>query len=223
MAKVFVCFTGSDGSGKSTIASSVFDSMVQKNKKTKKIYGRYRPLITKHLTAFAKRLFLHSNKNEMFSDYDGFLSTRRSLLKTSSIISRVYLYAVMTEYIFQITIKLTLPYKLGYSIICDRYVYDTIINDISLYVGLSVEEVNNLLRRVWYFIPKPNIVFLLRVPEQVALQRKSDIPSLNYLRLRNELYYQICSSQDFLFLDGTTDPYMLKSMVLEQMSRFFSN
>ena len=222
MAKVFVCFTGSDGSGKSTIASSIFDSMLQENKKTKKIYGRYRPLLTKHLTALAKRLFLHSN-NEIFSDYDGFLNTRRSLLKASSFISRIYLYTVIAEYIFQITIKLTIPYGLGYSIISDRYIYDTIINDISLYAGLSLDETNDLLRKAWYFIPKPDIVFLLHVPEQVAVQRKNDIPSLDYLRIRNKLYCEIAGSLQFLTLDGTIDPSILKKTVLEEINRLLKN
>jgi thymidylate kinase len=218
MAKVFVCFTGSDGSGKSTIASSIFDSMLRENKKTMKIYGRYRPLLTKHLAAVAKRLFLHSG-NELFSDYDGFLNTRRSLLNASSLISRIYLYTVIAEYIFQITIKLTIPYRLGYSIICDRYIYDTIINDISLYAGLSVDETKDLLRKAWYFIPKPDIVFLIHVPEQVALERKNDIPSLNYLRLRNRLYSEIADCQKFLFLDGTRNPSTLKKIVLDEINK----
>jgi thymidylate kinase len=222
MAKVFVCFTGSDGSGKSTITGTIFDSILEKNKKTKKIYGRYRPLLTKHMTTIAKRFFLHSD-NGVFSDYDGFLSTRRSLLKASSFISRVYLHTVIAEYILQITIKLTIPYRFGYSIICDRYIYDTIINDISLYAGLSVDETNDLLRKAWYFIPKPDIVFLLHVPEQVALQRKNDIPSLNYLRIRNKLYGEIASTQHFLFLDGMTDPSILRNTVLEKINRLLSN
>jgi thymidylate kinase len=222
MAKIFVCFTGSDGSGKSTIARSIFYSVSQKNKKTRMIYGRYRPLLIKHLTALAKKLFLHSN-DVTFSDYDGFLNARRSLFQASSFASRMYLYAAIAEYIFQITIKLTIPYRLGYSIISDRYVYDTVINDVSLYAGLSVDETNNILRKAWYFIPKPDITFLLHVPEQVALQRKNDIPSLNYLRIRNKLYSEIAGSQRFLFLDGTIDPSTLKNTVLEEVNRFLKD
>jgi thymidylate kinase len=216
MAKVFVCFTGSDGSGKSTIASSIFDSMLSENKKTKKIYGRYRPMLTKHLTGLAKRFFLRSD-NEMVSDYDYFLDARRSLVNKSPLISRLYHYAVIAEYILQITIKLTIPYRLGYSIICDRYIYDTIINDLSLYTGLSLDETKDLLRKAWNCIPKPDIVFLIHVPEQVALQRKNDIPSLNYLRIRNRLYNEIADCQKFLFLDGTKDPSTLKKIVLEKI------
>jgi len=159
----------------------------------------------------------------MSSDYDGFLNNRRSLLKASSFISQIYLYTVIAEYIFQITIKLTIPYRLGYSIICDRYIYDTIINDISLYAGLSVDETNDLLRKAWYFIPKPDIVFHLHVPEEVALQRKNDIPSLDYLRIRNKLYSELAGSQHFLFLDGTIDSSILKKTVLEEINRLLEN
>jgi thymidylate kinase len=217
MPKVFVCFTGSDGSGKSTIASGIFESMFHENKKTKKIYGRYRPLLTKHLTALVKKFFLNSD-DEKFSDYEYFLNTRRSLLNELPLLSRIYHYAVIAEYVFQITIKLTIPYRLGYSIICDRYIYDTIINDISLYARLSVDETKDLLRKAWYYIPKPDIVFLMHVPEQIALQRKSDIPSINYLRLRNKLYNEIAECQKFQFLDGTKDPSILKKLVLEEIN-----
>jgi len=130
---------------------------------------------------------------------------------------------VIAEYIFQITIKLTIPYGLGYSIISDRYIYDTIINDISLYAGLSLDETNDLLRKAWYFIPKPDIVFLLHVPEQVALQRKNDIPSPDYLRIRNKLYCEIAGSLQFLTLDGTIDPSILKKTVLEEINRLLKN
>jgi thymidylate kinase len=218
MAKVFVCFTGSDGSGKSTIASSIYDSMLRENRKTIKIYGRYRPLLTKHLAAVAKKFFLHSN-NEMLSDYDYFLDSRRSLLNSSPLISRIYHYAVIAEYILQITIKLTVPYGLGYSIVCDRYIYDTIINDLTLYTGLSVGETKNLLRKVWNCIPKPDFVYLIYVPEQVAMKRKNDIPSLNYLRIRNKLYGEIADCQKFIFLDGTKDPSVLKKTVLDKINK----
>jgi thymidylate kinase len=222
MAKIFVCFTGSDGSGKSTMGMIMFNSLAQKNKKTRKIYGRYRPILTKYMISFARKFLLPRNE-DMFSDYPGFLNARRSIFEGSSIISRLYLIAVIVEYFFQITIKLTIPYKLGSSIISDRYVYDTLINDVSLYTGLSVTKINELLQRLWYFIPKPDIVFLLQVPEQVALQRKNDIPSLDYLMIRNKLYCEIAGSQQFVILDGTINPSILKMTVLEEIDRLSKN
>ena len=163
MSKIFVCFIGSDGSGKSTLTTNIYHKLQRRHKKIRKTYGRYQPLLTKYLMAIGRKLFLKKNK-DMFSDYDGYLKDKKSLFRKASIISHLYVSLIIIEYYCETMFKIIIPYKLGYSIVCDRYVYDTIINDITIDMDLSQADTKELLRKFWFFVPKPNITFLIQGP-----------------------------------------------------------
>jgi thymidylate kinase len=217
MSKIFVCFIGTDGSGKSTLAAHIHSRLQERHKKIKKTYGRYQPLLTKYLMIVGRKLFLNKNNN-MFSDYDGYLENKKSLFKKASAISHLFVYLVIIEYCFEMIFKVIIPYKLGYSLICDRYVYDTIINDIMIDMDLSIADATKLLRKFWFFLPRPDMTFLIKVPEEIAIKRKSDIPSLSYLRLRNELYNEIAVSEKCIILDGTAGVSKLEESVMKNIN-----
>jgi dTMP kinase len=165
-----------------------------------------------------RKLFLNKNRR-LSSDYDYDLKNKQGLFRKAPIISRLYTAMIIVEYYFEIAFKIGIPYKLGYSIIADRYVYDTVINDISIDMELSAADSIDLLRKFFLFFPKPDVTFLVRVPEHVALSRKSDIPSLNYLKMRNKYYNEIALSQGLVILDGTLEISELETNVLDHIKQ----
>jgi thymidylate kinase len=228
--KIFVCFIGSDGSGKSTLADSIFQSIRNKKRiKVKKVYGRHQPVLMKAVNILGRRIFFRAknndndndrsdqnnekNNNEMFLDYDEYLINKKLLYKKRSKLIYLYTNLLIIEYYFQILFNIIIPYKLGYSIISDRYVYDTIINDLAVDQGLSIKDVKKILDRFWLFIPRPDIAFLVQVPEEVAIKRKNDIPSMSYLKIRNKLYNEIANSEQIIILDGTLKRSQLEDNV----------
>src|SRR5919112_1309140 len=204
MRNVFICIIGNDGSGKSTLSEKVFCKIRENDKKIKKTYGRYQPLLMRYIMYAGRKLFL-SKDRKFGTDYDHRLKNKQYLFRKAPIISRVYTALIIVEYYLEIMFKIAIPYKLGYSIIADRYVYDTIINDISIDRELSAADTIDLSRKFFFFFPKPDITFFIRVPENVALSRKSDIPSLGYLKMRNKYYNEMALSQKFVILDGTLE------------------
>lgn len=218
MPKVFICFIGTDGSGKSTLTSNVFQKIREKDKRIKKIYGRYTPLLIKYVMAAGRRFLLDKNKNIPL-DHDVRLDKKKSLFRKSRILSQLYISLIMIEYYFELIFKLIIPYKMGYSIISDRYVFDTIVNDIAIDMELSTIDVTNLLSKFWLVIPRPDITFLVQVPEHVAIKRKNDIPSLSYLKIRNRFYNEISASEQFVVLDGTLSISELEERVFTEMSK----
>jgi thymidylate kinase len=216
MSKFFICFTGTDGSGKSTLVTNVVEDLQKREKKLKKTYGRYLPFLMKYAMALGRSLFF--SKYDMYSDYDKYLDNKRFLFKKVSMVSRFYMYLTIVEYYFEIVFKIIIPLKMGFSVISDRYVYDTIINDICIDMGLSISDANDLLKKFWYFFPKPDITFLVKVPEDVAIKRKEDIPSLSYLKVRNEFYNKMSISEHFIVLDGTLDVLELQRKVISNFS-----
>jgi thymidylate kinase len=218
MGKIFVCFVGIDGSGKSTLAERVFERVKKEDKMVIKIYGRYRPILIKYIRALGKRVFFRSGKDS-FSDCDYYSETKEAIFRKMSVISKVYIGIIILEYYFQIIFKIAIPRKMGFSLIADRYVYDTIINDIAVDIGLGVNETVSLLRRFSFFFPRPDITFLIHVPEQVAIKRKNDIPSLNYFRKRQEYYQEISIFERATILDGTLEISELERLVFSEINK----
>jgi thymidylate kinase len=216
-SKFFICFVGTDGSGKSTLASNIYERLLlDKKTKVRKIYGRHQPLLTRFVVALGRRLFMN-DRNMMYSDYDKYLNRKRIIYQKAAKFVQLYVSLLLIEYYAQMLFKVVMPYKLGYSIISDRYVYDTLVNDLAVERGLSFEDVTRILSKFWTFIPRPDITFFIHVPEEVALQRKKDIPSLSYLRIRNKFYNYLANEERFIILNGESDLFQLESQVFGQL------
>jgi len=108
--------------------------------------------------------------------------------------------------------------KLGYSIISDRYVYDTVINDVCIDLGLTTNEANSIIKYSWKFIPRPDITFFVKTPEDVAFSRKNDIPSISYLKKRNT-YYNSLQFSEMVILDGTNPLLQLQNEVDDNLKK----
>ena len=201
MPVIFICFIGTDGSGKSTLAHTIFAGLKSKKIRVKKTYGRHQHMLSRLAIVLGRRLFL---KNvDMFGNYDKYLRDKRGVYKKSSLAIRLYIFLLIIEYFTQVVFRITIPLKLGFSVVADRYVYDTIINDIAVDQGLSFDDIKEMLTRYWLYIPRPDATFLVDVPESIAISRKNDIPSISYLEIRNRMYKQLASIENINILDGT--------------------
>jgi thymidylate kinase len=210
-----ICFIGTDGSGKSTLAEHIFKVLSGRGWKVRKTYGRHKPVFSRILIAVGKRVFL--SKSDILTDYDEYLSNKRDLYEKKSRLISIYINLILVEYFFQVLFKITIPCKLGYAIVADRYVYDTIINDIAIDKGLPLKSIDNIISKFFGLIPRPDHVFLVSVSEDVALRRKNDIPSLSYLKIRNSIYSDIAAMNGIRTLDGTRTIDFLTEQVLEHL------
>ena len=52
-------------------------------------------------------------------------------------------------------------------------------------------------------IPRPDLIFYVRVPEDIAYSRKKDTPSLDYLVERSLIYEYLQTQYKMVTLDGT--------------------
>jgi thymidylate kinase len=83
--------------------------------------------------------------------------------------------------------------------------------------NLTISEIKKLLARLWLFVPKPDLTFHVKVPAEVALRRKHDIPSLSYLQIRNRIYEELAHDEDVIVLDGTLDIVQLESLIFARI------
>lgn len=211
---MFICFTGIDGSGKSTLAHMLVAELAAHGVKSHYAYSRFRPRLIKPLAAIGHALFLRNQ--DVYQDYSGYSATRKALFR-NRFLAFAYENILLFDYCLQTILRVRIPLARGQSLICDRYVYDTVITDLAADMGYSADKINRMLRRCFLMLPRPEFVFLIDVPEEVAFARKEDVPSVDYLKDRQQLYLKIDREHDIIVLDGTKDIPSLVEEIAERV------
>lgn len=208
----FICFTGIDGSGKTTLARELVSYMNFEGIKCKYVYNRLTPILTRFFIGVGRLLFLRGQ--DMFGNYTEYSSAKRRMFKgpLSKVLS-VYEALLLLDYCFQALIKVKLPLTFGQTIVCDRYVYDTIITDLAVDFNYSQRKIQFLLDRFFLFLPKPQLVFLMDLPEEIAYERKNDVPSIRYLKDRRPLYLNLAQEDSFRVLDCSEEIANLRDRI----------
>lgn len=218
---VLVCFTGIDGAGKTTLAKKLAGSLKREGIKAEYVYARYIPWLLKPFMLLGERLFLRGL--DPFADYAAYSRTKKRATRQRSFLSFAYQVLLMADYLLQILVKVGLPTLRGRNVICDRYVYDTLINDLAIDFSYSRQRLDTALDWWMRVLPKPCLVVLVDVPEEVAYHRKSDIPSIDYVKERRPLYKHMAQRLGMFVLDGLEEPGKLHTLAYAEVLRYLGN
>jgi thymidylate kinase len=160
---------------------------------------------------------------DMDSDYVGYSSVKKSFLHRRSL-AKLHETSVLTDYLIQVMFKVTIPLLLGANLICDRYVYDTVISDLAPDLGYSPQRVQEVINLCFRVMPRPDLVLWLDVPETVTLQRKSDVAARQYLSERRRIYSTIAADgRHMVALDGTMPMDQILNRVVALATRRFNH
>ena len=216
MKPVIICFIGIDGAGKTTLSRLISELLNKKGKNTRYVHLRFDSFIFKILIKLKRVIIVRNLNPSIVEDYYKGLRIK-SVVLPSKIVSLIYKWFILFDYYIQVLIKL-LPYiRSDYIIVCDRYIHDTIV-DLTIELKLSRKEALKLLNLSFKFIPKPDKLFIIDVPERTALARKNDIPSLQYLTLRRRLYLTLFKDFATCIVDGSRSLHKLITIVLERIA-----
>jgi dTMP kinase len=207
-----ICFIGVDGSGKTTISREVARILRERGIKCKHTYGRLQPFILRPLTVVARKLITRKSGK----DYKAYKKEKIEAVKKMKILSKLYTTILLVDYYIQLFVRVKLPLLFGRVVICDRYVYDTVINDIPLESD-DINTIESWINCIFNFAPKPDIVFLIDVPEEISMMRKNDIPSIEYIRERRDTYLALSRRFGMVVMDGTKDLEELKCEILKKI------
>jgi dTMP kinase len=211
-----ICFIGLDGSGKSTLANKFVEKLTIDNIKSKHIWGGYELYLMKPIVLLSQRFF--SKNVDMYEDYNAYHKSITSSAK-NPLVSFFYEKLTLIEYFIQMFIKINIPLMLGKTIVSDRYIYDIIVN-LSVNMGYDEKKFKALLNTYQKYLPDPDIVFYIHVPEEVSLSRKDDIPSIEYLTLRKKLYDSI---ENAIYIDGNRRKYDVEVEVFSYYKSIFQD
>lgn len=215
---LFICFIGIDGSGKTTQAKALAKAMEEDGLRSEYLWGGFEPTIAKPFIAIARRLFLRG-KN-MFLDYEAHLDTVKALSK-NRFLSDIYHLMTLIDCFFNSLWKIRIPLMRGKAVICDRYIYD-IVADHAVDSDYSSQQIRKALKFYLRFFPTPDILFLMDLPEDIAYQRKDDIPSLHFLSERRKAYLSIANGNEVTALDGSTDQVTLTNAIRNRVITYMT-
>lgn len=194
-----ICITGMDGVGKTTLAKELVKALNCNSQRAIYRYGRVVPVLSRLLMQVGRRLFLPGY--DPYKDYEEYID-KKKITMSSSIFRLGYSVAVYLDYYPQIWLKL-LP--LGFStkiIVMDRFFQDTLINEIAVQLGYSLNEFKQVLSRGMRLLPEVELTILIDLPEEIAFSRKSDIPHIDYLRERRRYYHYLKDFPGILYVSG---------------------
>lgn len=198
-----VSITGIDGAGKTTASRQLEARLTDRGVDAEYVYGKYRPMLLYPVMKVSQALFL--SKEDAFEDYKAHRQTKQETTGSHPFLARLYVGLFLVDYLLQMWLLIVTRLLLGRTVICDRYVFDTVIIDLAVDFEYSVDDVRNLLNRFSPFYPTPDCIVLLDVPPAVSLERKDDIPDEAFLRDRRTYFHQVLDSTGAVVVDGSAD------------------
>ncbi len=178
--------SGLDGSGKSTQAELLASRLHGEGYAVATVWSRWEPALSAPLIRAAKKR-LNPRTNAATADYRRFTAAKRQTMQNRW--KRIlWQFMVWSEYAAQLNYRLA-PHILGRrGVICDRYVYDTII-DIAVNFSVKPGEIDSLCRHpLLAFFPTPRQVIYIDIDPETGAARKADGTPPEYLADRREYY-----------------------------------
>lgn len=202
--KCLIAFTGIDGSGKTTQAKMLVESLMKNDMKVSYIRSKWEPFFLRPLIKKWKDRGTTHASNAKKGNYDN--KKRKQKLLGNPVVRKLWLGAFLIDYGLQILIKIRSRLLSKGLIISDRIFYDSII-DQAINLGDSKDLILDKLDFFWMKIlfPRPNIVFYIDCPENIAFSRKHDefTPNIEYLIDRRKLYLELSEKYNWITIDGT--------------------
>lgn len=223
MHGALICFTGIDGSGKTTQAQLLVDELRRQGKDAVYLWNRGGRGVNDLLIALGRSLLRVSSKKLKTLDsrnepYYHNYQQRKSKMFRFPIIRSLWGASLRFDHIRHIR-SITSPLlKSGKVVVSDRYIWDSTVD---LAVTLNENEAwlssrDNL--RTWQSVPQPDIAFYLDISPEIAFVRKKDIPSIDYVVKRVGFYQAISALQGMRRIDGCQDPADIHGDVLAQVN-----
>jgi len=201
-----VCITGIDGAGKTTLARNIAVTLRQQGRPAVYVYGRIYPIISRLLMALGRAILLR--KDDPRQDYGAYTTSKKQTM-CNPLLAWPYTAAVLFDYYIQVWFKLLRHLFSRRIVVLDRYIYDTVISDLTVHLNYSPAQTERAIERGLRLLPTPMLTVLIDLPEQVAFSRKTDVPHIDYLRERRGWYLRLVIRPEVERLDGAGSPESL--------------
>jgi thymidylate kinase len=184
---MIIYLTGIDGSGKSSIMQ-LLETEVFAGNEVRTIWARYQPKFVKFLIFPFKRKFISDNTNghpintKEYSEWFIF----KEKITSWKIVSKMLFLIQALDYLSQlIRVRRIIRKNKEKIIIIDRFTLDFIVDQ-----SINYGDIENhfITKHFLKILNGLDYIFLIDTNEEVAFNRKDDIPSIEYLTKRRKQY-----------------------------------
>ena len=164
MRKTVVCFTGMDGSGKTSHILKLMAELRKRSFLSKYVWCRWFPGLADPFHFVVKKTLKYDMR-----EYNSCKPLRI-----------IYQCLILLDCSISIIFKIRISAMTNYVLLVDRYIYDILAD-----LDFKRLNVSRFFKRLLIMMnPRPNITFLMDVPPQVASSRKNDLRLLEAERYR---------------------------------------
>jgi dTMP kinase len=219
---ILICLLGIDGSGKSTQAQRLVAQLNAMGYTATYVWGGRRGLLTASLVRCGK-VYLSAPAQPVASsmttnpEYRAYVRGTQQLFKRGGL-RDLWRQITLMEHLLEIWWYVARPLAQGRIVVCDRYLYDSLVNQAVLFDSAPVEIYRQLDHPLLSLVPRPALGFWLDTPPEVALRRKTDVYDIQQLELRAPLYGRIASVLGFQPLDSTLPAARLGDVIWSSVS-----
>lgn len=210
-------FLGIDGSGKSTHARAIHNFLRSEGKRVKYVWMRRiayssLPLLGLSRALGITRVRRFKNGAHWISEYPFYAYRPLQLLWPLFQLADSLLHTIFS-------INLPLLINPETIIVVDRGIIDTLV-DVTIDAGFSKGYA--ILESLYVMsIPKNSYIAVFDIDEKIAMQRKSDIPSIRYLELRRKLYLSLAKRYNWPIFSTEADFVQVHKSLLSTIRRNF--
>lgn len=184
-----ICIIGTDGVGKTTHVQELLNQLKNNGMRCKYVWFRFHHFISLFLLAYCRlvNLTIYENKDGEKICHHEFYRSRA--------ISFIYPWLLFVDTVPMYIIKISIPLFFGYTIVCDRFVYDTLVD---LMIDLRKFDIHKKFIGKLFInmIPKNSCVILLDIDESIIRERRKDLINDQSLNMRRTAYKTVAKEFD---------------------------
>ena len=191
-----ICIIGVDGTGKTTHAQKLLNEMKNEGVPCKYTWFRFNHFFSLILLAYCRLAGLTVYERTNGQDIG------RHEFYRSKIISFLYPWMLFIDILPMYFIKISIPLHIGYTIVCDRYIYDTLAD---LMIDLNDLNIHRKIIGKFFLrlFPIDTKAIILDLDEETIRERRIDLMGDRSLERRRKVYKQIAKDFDIPIIENT--------------------